>query len=141
MIKVYFDAGGYNPELKEMEKKGLIEAIYFPYENIIRKIKKLAPPSKVSWNEMDNFSWEVVELTWKDSGEVSNKFEEIEELIGKNNKTDIKHLDSAYREKCEAFITEDKKDIYSKRKELHELLNISVFLQSNLEEFKEFCRN
>lgn len=126
MIKIYCDTGGYRPELKRMQKNGLISIVQFHYENRNRNIRESAPPSDPSWDEV-NYSWdELDDLTWDDIGKKSDKYGQIVQLIGRNNAKDIKHLDSAYRAGCEAFITSDKGDISSKKEKIYSLLGIHV---------------
>ena len=122
MIKVYCDTGGYRSELKDLHQKGLIQVIQFHYENRNNNIKNSAPPSNPTWDEM-NYSWnELSDLIWDDLGKTSDKHVEISRIIGKDNKRDIKHLDSAYMARCNAFITSDKDDICSNKNEIYHSL-------------------
>ncbi len=140
MLIIYCDTGGYRKELKDMEHKGLIKLVQFHYENRNKNINASAPPSSPTYEEM-NYLWrELDNLTWDDLGKTSNKYDQITNLIGKGNRRDIKHLDSAYMANCDAFITSDKGDICSKRIEIYKLLNIQVFhFHSDWECFVGFC--
>ena len=124
MIKVHCDTGGYRPELKRMQQQAIITLVQFHYENRNKNAKKSAPPSKPTWDEM-NYSWdELHNTTWNDLGKTSDQHSQIITIIGINNKRDIKHLDSAYMAGCKAFISSDKDDICSKRKQIYQLLGI-----------------
>jgi len=77
---------------------------------------------------MKNYTWETIPAErWSDfSG--SDKYEAIVSVLGLANKRiDILHLDSAFKNGCEVFITNDKKDIWIKRTELEPLLNMRIF--------------
>ena len=126
MMKVYCDTGAYRTELKSLELEGKIRVFQFKYENKNKHISHMASPSAPSWEEV-NYMWKDFDsLTWDDLGKTSNKWEEIEALLGPNSIRDAKHLDSAYMEGCRVFLTSDKDDIVSRRSEIAPLLGITV---------------
>lgn len=126
MLKVYCDTGAYRSELSELERNGAIRVYQFKYENKNRKIRHHALPSRPTWSET-KYAWnELKDLTWNDMGKQSEHWRAIESLIGKGNAVDAKHLDSAYREGCQVFLTSDKGDISSHRRALEQLLGIKV---------------
>jgi len=62
-----------------------------------------------------------------DDTDGSNKYKEIQSIIGKKNAMDVLHIDAAYKSKCKAFLSPDKGDIISKKKELEILLQMKFF--------------
>jgi len=57
----------------------------------------------------------------------SDKYAEIVAMIGAANKEDARHIDSAYKSGCGAFLTPDKGDIISHRDSLQRLLGMRFF--------------
>lgn len=57
---------------------------------------------------------------------VSDKFDDIKEIVFANNMGDIFHLDSAYKKGCQFFFTSDL-DILGKGDSLEPLLKIKIF--------------
>jgi hypothetical protein len=57
----------------------------------------------------------------------SDKHGEIERIVGRSNRRDVLHIDSAYRSGCICFFTRDRGDILAKRTELESLLEIRFF--------------
>ena len=55
----------------------------------------------------------------------------ITSIIGKTNRRDILHIDSAYKTGCQIFLTSDKKDIWSKRSDLEPLLSMKIFYSAS----------
>lgn len=121
---VYCDSGGYINNLKELEEEGIIEICYFPFENQIKKIKKFVTPSNPIWAEM-NCKWSDATFPWSDMGK-SDKFNQILNIV--KEKVDTKHLDSAYKHKCDYFLTSDKRHITNNRFKLESLLNLKIYL-------------
>jgi len=138
-LKVYCEHGAIKkPDIYELQKKGEINLVLFPYENTVKKIKDLGSPSNVSWIDMKNISWITAPENWEDyTG--SPKFSEIQKIIGKDPKQrrDILHLDSAFKNKCHAFFTRDIDDIRSKKGLLEDALEIKIFNPDH--DWQEFC--
>ncbi len=135
MFKVYCDTGAYRAELALLEAKGRIRLFQFKYENKNKRIKHKAAPSSPSWKEL-NYPWKELDDPWDDLGKTSDKRQAIQNLLGPNSLRDAKHLDSAYREGCHAFLTSDKHDISSRRGEISQLLGLRVF--HFLDDWNEF---
>lgn len=126
MLRVYCDTGAYRSELSELERSGAIQVYQFKYENKNRKIIHRASPSHPTWKETQ-YTWnELAGLTWNDMGRQSERWPAILSLIGKNHTVDAKHLDSAYMERCQIFLTSDKGDIVTHRYPLEQLLGLKV---------------
>ncbi|MDP3957954.1 MAG: hypothetical protein Q8Q36_00640 [bacterium] len=129
-FKVYCDTGGFARGLRSLEENDEIELLYYPYENKNKKIEKRALPSATTWNDMTR-PWDEEVNSWEEYIG-SEKFPELEKILSLNNRKDILHLDSAYKSRCQFFISSDKGDIYQKRNELFRLLNITVCLHTDL---------
>lgn len=71
----------------------------------------------------------------------SMHFATIQEVIGKENRRDALHLDSAYKEGVHCFLTADKKDIWTHRHSLETLLNYKIFHPpTELKDLRDFIR-
>jgi hypothetical protein len=71
----------------------------------------------------------------------SDKHVEIEKIVGRGNRRDILHIDSAYRTGCRCFFTRDRGDILSRRSELESLLGIQFFHpDDDWEQFIDFLQ-
>lgn len=122
-IKVYCDSGSWKKELKKYENA--IEFIMFSFENPNKNVKKVFNPSYESWRALDK-PWNECTWVW---GEVapSEKFNDIKKIIGGYNGMDIRHLDTAYKNKCSYFLTSDNDDIIKHKDQLEPLLGLKIF--------------
>ncbi len=57
----------------------------------------------------------------------SVKHTEIERIVGRDNRRDVLHIDSAYKSCCACFFTRDRSDIIANRTELETLLGLRFF--------------
>jgi hypothetical protein len=57
----------------------------------------------------------------------SHFYDNILRIVGRQNRADALHIDSAYKSDCKAFLSRDKKDILSKRIDLEAMLGIRFF--------------
>ena len=138
MMKIYCDNGAYPDELKALQKEGSVELIMFKYENKNRHIKSSGQPSSATWKDMKNYTWDNVPGAWDDYN-ASDKNKEIATIVGLENKrVDILHLDSAYKTKVDAFITNDKDDILFYRDKLEKALGFRFFHTSEIDELVQF---
>ena len=125
---VYCDTGGYRKELKKYGKN--ISLIMFEYENPNKNTSdNCLPSSNLTYNDLKDSPAKIGDLTFDDFTS-SDKQDQIEQIVGKQNKKDIFHLDSAYKSKCDIFLTSDNDDIYSNKEELEKLLNFKIFLST-----------
>ncbi|MBU4269598.1 hypothetical protein L6269_03845 [Candidatus Dependentiae bacterium] len=136
-IKVYLDSGA--TDKKFIKKYCYICDFYqYPCDSAHRTKSSsinLAYPSEVQWRDA-NISWAEDSYTWGDC-KGSILLSEIKNIIGKNNRRDALHLDSAYKTNCSIFLTSDKKDIYSNKKILEPLLKIKIFhINQDINEFE-----
>ena len=68
----------------------------------------------------------------------SEIFKSIEKIVGKENYNDIRHIDTAYKEKCTLFITPDKGDIVKHKENLEKLSGIKFFYCEDFEAIKGY---
>jgi hypothetical protein len=123
-IRIYTDSGADITCLKKYDF--LCQFFQFPYDkNKLHNSRDLALPSNTTW-EKCHLPWNNPQITWENFSP-SELFDEIKNLIGKNNPCDIFHIDSAYKEKCQIFLTSDKRDIHSKKAQVERLCNMKVF--------------
>jgi len=133
-IVIYCDTGGYQQYLKQFSQD--IELISFKSENKNKNIiNKSLPPSNMTFDDYkqmpENLHSEHIldDLTFDDFAE-SSVYKDIVRIVGKENKKDIEHLDSAYKSKVDIFLTSDYDDIYSYKKELESILGFKIFLST-----------
>lgn len=138
MIKVYCDNGGFNKELRALEKQGIVEVLMFPYENRNTKTRATSLPSNAQFRDLNNFDrWDDLPGTFGDYT-ASDKYASIEEIVGGQHRRDVLHLDSAYKSGCSCLFTSDKDDIYANREALFELLDIKIYLHNHSVDWEDF---
>jgi hypothetical protein len=135
VLRVYCERGAWRRELGQLERAGKVELTAFPYEGKSRRTPLAATPSRVTCNET-NVSCDS-EILISDTVE-SEKYAEILEIVGRANELDVRHIDSAYKSGCAAFLTPDKDDIIAHRDELRRLLAMSFF--HTRDDWNEFLR-
>jgi hypothetical protein len=148
-MRVYCDTGAYLKELGELERAGLVSVHQFKYENRSRRITKGAVPSDLKYGDAINYTYDELKttevlstLTYDELGGINSKCAEIEEIVGRLNRKDAQHFDSAHMTGCTAFLTSDKGDLWSKREALQALTGIRVFhVPSEWPEFEAYARN
>ena len=106
----------------------------FPYENKNRHIKNPGLPSIARYPDLKNLTYDTFPGTYDDYSE-SDKYQEIIKVVCLENKrVDILHLDSAYKNQCDIFLTNDKDDIWVHKIKLEALLNFRIFCVSEIDE-------
>ena len=113
--------------------------VQFPYDGHNRRVRQRATPSVVT-ADSTYVTWDMM-VSLSDTVE-SEKFEDIRRiirrenekrimapagLIGEETEGDARHLDSAYKSGCRAFLTTDKQDILRHAAELEPLLGLRLF--------------
>jgi hypothetical protein len=139
MRKVYCERGAYMPALRDLVASGLIELVHFPYEGHNRKVRGQATPSKVTCDTTYVTADSAIPI-----GEMveSDKFPQIMAVLGSAEEFDARHLDSAYKSRCDCFLTPDKKDIVRNASKLEPLLGLKIFCPSDQwSEFEAFVRS
>ncbi len=137
-MKVYCEHHAARQWLRDLQKKGRITLVLFPYDQRTRRIKEVATPSEATWEEL-NITWGEADFSW-DEFKPSPHYADICNIIGEENIRDVKHVDSAFKSKCQCMLSCDN-DILSHSHELEELLNIVFFhLDNDREEFIAFLK-
>ena len=124
-MKVYCEHGAITSGLHRLQLDGRIEIIQFPYERRTRRAAE-AHPSGAELPGPGGATRKEADASGDDFAQ-SEKYSEIERIIGGANQKDIWQVDAAYKSGCNCFFTTDKRDILSKRSELEELLGIMFF--------------
>jgi len=138
-ITVYCERNAMRPWLRDLEREGKIVRVLFPYDGDNPRGVQRATPSLVTTDS----TWVRTSMSIPISDmEGSEKFEQIRKIIRRaNEKTfdastgfigletegDARHLDSAYKSGCRAFLTTDKQDILAHAAELEPLLGLRLF--------------
>ena len=143
MIRVYCDTGAFVSALTRLESEGHISLHQFKYENRSKRIRGIALPSALTYDELKNYAYdELEELTYSELGGANSKLEDIVAIVGACNRMDARHLDSAQMSGCSVFLTSDKNDIWSKRNTLKAVAGLTVFhVPTELEQFVALVKN
>ena len=144
-IKVYCDNTTAPGWLIKLKDKSLVVLYYLPFENVHKKKqKKFEPidPSGLTYNQ-SNFTYNHPGVTFNSAS--AELYKKIEKILGSDMEFDIKHLDSAYKNKCDCFITADKDEFIEgndgkRREQLEKLLSIKIFHQQEEDKFKSFYK-
>lgn len=125
-IKVYLDTGANDKKL--IKACNIIGSCYqFPYDSSARpKDILVAVPSLARWEDGNASGEELEHFCWEDFSK-SELLPHIRQIIGSSQRRDALHLDSAYKTKCQAFVTSDKDHIYKNKEELEKLLGLKIF--------------
>lgn len=139
-VFIYCDTGGcpgrdrFPQGIKNLIRHGIVILVYSPLEQANRSCSKI-PPSSYSFDDMPGKfdDWDYCNF---DDVDVSDKYKEIETIIGRSNLRDIQHLDAAYKKGCRWFFTSDKGDISSNKEKLEELLTLKIVMSQYPEELE-----
>lgn len=130
MIKIYCEDGALNRHVKKLKRQADIEIYSFPFENTNSKTKTSSHPSELRvsnrYLRINDPATTRINQTLR-----SDIFEEIEKIVGSKNYNDIRHIDTAFKEECQIFVTPDKKDISSKSEELEKLTGMKIIHSDN----------
>ena len=132
--KIYCDHGSITRQLRELESQKRVVLIEFPYDGDKCKKTQMAYPSKA---QIRDLQMPIKELpgTFGDYAS-SEQYSKIEQILDKNNRRDILHVDSAFKAGCSYFFSMDKKHILARGEELYQTLGIRFF--HPLEEWDNF---
>lgn len=120
MIKVYCERGALRKELTQLKNCGLVHLIHFPYEGHTKKLEVTDTPSIIS----ADITYMTCDSTIKIGDcDHSEKYHEIKSIIG-NHEFDVRHIDTAYKNNCQFFLSRDKDDVISHSAKLNSLLGI-----------------
>ena len=134
IIKIYIDSGANIKFLKNYYEH--CEFVTFPYDSNHRRKASpkplIATPSAAQWRDC-HISWSEANFPWSEfSG--SSIYNELEQIIGKSNRQDILHLDSAHKDGVDVFLTSDKDDIWNHRERIEKITLYKIFHPSSEEE-------
>lgn len=132
--KVYCDHGSITSELRQLERQKRITLVTFPYDDECKKIQQVAQPSMAQIRDL-HMPIKDLSGTFGDYAP-SEKYLQIEQILGKNNRRDVLHVDSAFKTGCSYFFSMDKRHILARREELYQILGIRFF--HPLEEWDNF---
>lgn len=121
--KAYCELGALTNTVKKLRSAGRLILVNFPYD--ARRSKKfgMAEPSLVTADS----TYITCDSSIRISDTVGSPLlSKIREIVGSENESDVRHLDSAYRSDCDFFITPDKDDIIDKRDQLEPLLKLRI---------------
>lgn len=134
--KVYCEHGALTKEIRELGRRGRVALVHFPYDPDSHTHKMgVATPSKARICDL-NLPIEELPGCIADYDE-SSHFSEILSTLGKANRRDALHVDSAFKQECVAFVTRDS-DILNRRTQLERLLGIRFFDPSEHRELEQF---
>jgi hypothetical protein len=125
-MKVYCEHGALTKALRELQGKGCVELVHFPYDPDSRSSQLVMPklPSAAQRRDL-NLPWADLPGTYQDySG--SEHFIEILEILGSQNRRDALHVDTAVKNGCAAFVTRDN-GILAQKARLETALGIRFF--------------
>lgn len=133
-IIIYIDTGANIKFLKIYYD--FCKFIAFPYDsNHRRKVSPrplVATPSAAPWQDC-HISWPEAKFPWSEF-KGSKIYNELEQIVGKSNRQDILHLDSANKEQADIFLTSDKDDIWNHRQEIEKITSYKIFHTGSEEE-------
>lgn len=124
-LVVYCEGGAYVGIVKDLRRERLIKVIIGPYDT--QPKKKRFEPARPSLVTMDSTYFTCDNPTPISDLVESPKYEEILRIIGKQNRQDALHLDSAYKSHAQAFLTSDWQDVGRNRDELQKALGFPIF--------------
>ena len=132
-IKIYCEDGALTKEIKELRNSD-IELIVFPFENKNKKVSRSDNPSLLTAdNTFITCDDSKIKISNTDKSEA---FDRIADIVGKNHLNDVRHIDTAYKEKCLIFISPDKGDIVSKADDLEKLTGIKFFYSRDIQRIR-----
>ena len=137
MIKIYCEDGSMTKAIKNLKKDSDIELVSFPFENINKRTTDSKRPSELTCDS--TFVTGDSDIRISDTV-ASELFAEIEEIVGKGNYNDIRHIDTAYKEKCQIFVSPDKKDIVNNGRKLFELTGIKFFYCDDIQGINKYIK-
>ena len=150
-IKVYCERNSVRPWLKRLQRDGKIALVMFPYDEKGQNPSgvQLATPSVVTCDS-DVVTWDML---FNSNAVASEKLDDIRRIIrlpnekvveapagiiGMETEADARHLDSAYKSGCHAFITTDKRDVLDHAELLEPLLGLRLFHPDDEVGFRAF---
>lgn len=107
-------------ELNQLKKDGLIQLIHFPYEGHNKKTKITNISSLITADMTHMTSDSGIRI---DNCVPPSRYQAIKTIIN-NHEFDARHIDTAYKNSCDVFLSRDKGDVINHAAELKELLGM-----------------
>ncbi len=125
-MRVYCEHGALTVEIKAWARTGHIELVHFPYDpdSHTRLIPGIAEPSNAQIRDLNLPIKDLPGTIGDYKG--SEHFEKILAILGREQRRDALHVDSAFKSRCAVFITRDS-DILKHKAQLLDLLGIRFF--------------
>jgi hypothetical protein len=125
-MKVYCELGALTFAIKKLARRANIELVHFPYDpdSHTRRIPRIAEPSAAQIRDLNLPIRTLPAAIENYKG--SQRFEQILSILGRENRRDALHVDSALKSGCLVFITQDS-DILKHKAQLQDLLGIRFF--------------
>lgn len=134
--KIYCEHGALTEKIRGLIRSGSVELVHFPYDpdSHTRKMG-VATPSE---GRICDLNLPIEDLPGRIKDYVgSSGLPEILSIIGKTNRRDVLHVDSAFKQGCIAFVTCDS-DILNHKTELEYLAGIKFFHPSEYRDLEQF---
>ena len=122
-------------KVRDLKKIAHIVLISFPFENYNKRTTKSKKPSELTCDSTLITAESDILISDTCRSEIFNS---IEKIIGKNNYNDIRHIDTAYKEKCKIFITPDKGDIVNNKVNLERITGIKFFYCEDINSIRNY---
>jgi len=125
-MKVYCEHGALTFAIRKLARIARIELVHFPYDpdSHTRRIPGIAEPSTAQIRDLNLPIRNLPAAIENYKG--SKRFDEILSILGRENRRDALHVDSAFKSGCLVFITQDS-DILKHKAQLQDLLGIRFF--------------
>jgi hypothetical protein len=125
-MKVYCEHGALSKSLRELQRKGRVELVHFPYDPNSQS-RYPATPEAPSAAQLRDLNLTCAELpgAWQDYCG-SEQISEILQILGTENRRDALHVDTALKNGCSAFVTQDRR-ILAQKARLETALGIRFF--------------
>lgn len=135
-IKIYCELWSLSKDIKKIiSENPRFKLVNFPFEWTTKKLSQnLKKPSGLTWEDNKYITMDS-DIRFCDT-ERSKKYDEMKKVIWENNIQDINHVDTAYKEKCKIFITNDKDDIIRCRVALENITWIQFFYFKEIDKLK-----
>ena len=125
VIRIYCENGALTSKVKKLKEIKDIKLLYFPFENYTKKANRSNSPSLLTCD--NTFVTADDDRIIISDTLPSEAFIKIENIVGRKNFNDIRHIDTAYKEKCQIFISPDKGDIINKSDKLEKITGMKFF--------------
>ena len=126
-------------EIKALGRNPDIVLLYFPFENLNRKAQRANKPSELTVDTTFITADDDRILISDTAG--SELFPMIAQIIGKHNRRDVQHVDTAYKEGCAIFVSPDRDDIISKADKLEKLTSMKFFYSQDFQSIRQYVEH